>query len=73
MVAHDVVVVAEMGQHLFVTLLAMPKSEAMLHFDRIARPIQGGGLAEQRAAATVEQAANNLVLRIVIGGLRIRA
>ena len=67
-VADDVVVFLEVLQHLLVVLFAVEGAEAVLDLDRVAGPIQGGGLPQQRSAAAVEQAADDLVLPVVVLG-----
>ena len=67
MVADDVVVIVEVIEHLGVRGLAMPRPKAILDFDRISGPVDGRCLAEQRAATAVEHAADDLVLRVVVG------
>ncbi len=67
MVADDVVVVLEVVEHLLVVALAVPGLEAILDFDRVAGPVEGRRLAQQRPAAAVEHAADDLVLGIVVG------
>ncbi len=49
----------------------MQRMEAVLDLDRVAGPIDGGGLAQERAAAAVEHAADDLVVRIVVRGVGI--
>ena len=67
MVAHDVVVVLEVLEHLLVVSLAVSGIEPALDFDGVSGPVQGRGLAHQRSAAAVEHAADDLVLRVVVG------
>ena len=66
MVADDVVVVLEVVEHLLVGAFAVPELEAVLDLDRVAGPVEPGRLAQQRPAAAVEQAADDLVLRVVV-------
>src|SRR5579884_188732 len=67
MIADDVVVILEVLQHLLVIAFGVTEPEAILYLDGIAGPIQGGSLAQQRATAAIKQAADDLVLRIVVG------
>src|SRR5262249_45887017 len=67
----DVVVILEMFEHLRVTMLSVSRPEPIRDFDWIARPIKRGRFAKKRPAAAIEQAANDLQLRIVIGSARI--
>ena len=62
MVADDVVVVLEVVEHLLVRPLAVAEAEAVLDLDRVAGPVVSRRLAQQRPAAAVEQAADDLVL-----------
>ena len=73
MVACDVVVVLEVLQHLLVARLAVQRSEAPLDLDRIARPVDRRRLAQHRAPAAVEHAADQLPLRVVVVGDRVVA
>ena len=66
-VADDVVVILEMLEHLLVAVLAVAGPEPVLDFDRVAGPVEGRRLAEQGPAAAVEQAADDLVLGVVVG------
>ncbi len=65
-IADDVVVVLEVLEHLGVAVLAVAEPEPALDLDRVAGPVEGRRLAEQGAPAAVEQAADDLDLRIVI-------
>ena len=71
MVAHNVVVIFEMGQHLFVVFFAVSQAKTIFNFDRISGPVQTGGFTHQGPAATVKHAADNVVLGVVIQRLRI--
>ena len=71
MIADNVVVVLEMLEHLLVASLGVAEVEAVLDLDGVAGPVQRGRLAQQRAAAAVEETANDLVLGIVVGRPRI--
>ena len=74
MVADDIGVVFEVGQHLLEVALSVQGNEALLHLvERIAGPIERRGLAQQRAAAAVEQALDDFAFRIVVGCLGIVA
>src|SRR5262249_28221482 len=66
-VADDVGVVLEVGEHLLVARLAVAESEPILYLDWVACPVEGSRLAEKRAAAAVEHAADNFVGGVVIG------
>ena len=68
MVADHVVVALEVGDHLCVGVLAVPGLEAVLDFDRVAGPVEAGGVAEERAAAAVDETLDDLVLGIVVRG-----
>ena len=70
-VAHNVVVVLEVSDHLVVRTLAVPQAKATLDLDGIAGPIQAGCLAQERPSAAVEAAAYDLVLGIIVGRLGI--
>ena len=71
MVADDIVVVLEVSQHLFVVSFAVTEAEPVFDFDRVAGPVQRRRLAKQRASAAVEQAANDLVLGVVVRRARV--
>ena len=71
-VADDVVVVLEVLEHLLVAVLAVAGPEPVLDLDRVAGPVERRRLAEQRAAAAVEQAADDLVLGVVVRRARDR-
>src|SRR5579875_3038686 len=71
MIADDIVVILEVLQHLFVAAFGMAEPEAVLYLDGIAGPVQGSGLTKQRATAAIEQAADDLVLRVIVGGARV--
>ena len=74
MVADDIGVVFEVGQHLLEVALSVQGNEALLHLvERIAGPIERRGLAQQRSAAAVEQALDDFVFGIVVGSLGIVA
>ena len=49
----------------------MAEAEASFNLDGITGPVQAGGFPKERAAAAVEHASDDLVLRIVVPGLRI--
>src|SRR5262249_43974650 len=67
-IADDPAVVLEMLEHLAVAALAVPGPEPSFHVDRIAGPLHRLGLPKQRAAAAVEQAADDPVIGVVVGG-----
>ena len=73
MVADNVVVVAEVSQHLGVAALAVAQSEAVLDVDGIAGPVERGRLSQERPSAAVEHAADNLVFRVIVRRTRIIA
>ena len=60
-----------MCQHLCIRSLTVSKRKAVFHFNRITCPIKRCCFAQQGASAPIKQAANNLVLWIVIRGLGI--
>ena len=68
MVADDVVVVLEVLQHQPVAVLAVARAEPVLDLDRVARPVECGRPAEQGASAAVEEAPDDLVVGVVVGG-----
>ena len=70
-VAHDVGVLGEVRQHLPVAVFLVSRLEAALDLDRVAGPVQGGGLAQQRSAAAIEQTADHPVAGIVVPGDRV--
>ncbi len=70
-VADDVVVVFKVGDHLIVAVFAVAEAEAAFDLDRIAGPVEAGRLAQERAAAAVEHAANQFALGIVVLGDRV--
>ena len=45
--------------------------EAAGHLDRVARPIERGRLAQQGPARPIEEGADDAVLRVVVGGVRV--
>ena len=68
LVAHHILIAHEMLQHHLVIVLAMTeRGEAVLDVDGIAGPIQRRGVAQQRAAAAIHHAFDQLELGIVIG------
>src|SRR4029078_1548320 len=71
MVADDVGVVLEMVEHLLIRPLAMTQAEAMLDLNRVTRPVQRRRLPQQRPSAAVEQALDDLVLRVIVWRLGI--
>ena len=74
MVPDHVRIVLKMGEHLLKVALAVQRYKALLHLvERITSPVESRGLAQHGTAAAVKQAANNLVLGIVVGRLRIVA
>ena len=72
-VADDVGVVAEVVEHLQVRRFAVAGVEAAGHLDRIAGPIERGRLAQQRPARAIEEAADHLVLLVIVRDVRIIA
>ena len=66
MVADDVVVAAEVFEHLLIGVLPVAGTEAILDLDRVAGPVQAGGPAQQGTAAAVDHAPDDLVLGIVV-------
>ena len=70
-VADDVGVLSEVIEHLRVSALAVPEGETVRHFDGITGPVEGGRLAHQGSAAAVEHGADDAMLGVVIGRLRI--
>ena len=62
-----------MVEHLLEGRLAVAGVEAALDLDRVAGPVERGRLAQQRPAAAVEEAADDLVLRVVVGDVRVLA
>ena len=65
-IADDVVVILEVGDHLFVACLAVSEIEAVFDLNWIAGPIEAGRLSQQRSAASVEQALDDAMLRVVV-------
>ena len=67
-VADHVGVLLEVGQHLGEVAFAVAEAEAALDLDRIAGPVEGRGLAQERAAAAVEHGAHDAVIGVVVRG-----
>ena len=74
MVADDIGVVFEVGQHLLEVALSVQGNKALLHLvERIAGPVERRGLAQHRPTTAVEQALDNFAFGIVVGSLRVVA
>ena len=74
MVADDVGVVFEVGQHLLKVALSVQGNEALLHLvERIAGPVERRGLAQHRSTTAVEQTLDDFVFGIVVGCLGVVA
>ena len=67
MVARYVVVILEVVQHLLVGALAVEQHKAMLDLDGVARPVERRCLAQHRPATPVVHAADDPVLRVIVG------
>ena len=72
-IADDVVVVAEVLQHLLIAGLAVARGEPPGDLDRVPGPVERRRPAEQRPAAAVEQAADDPMPGVVVGGGRVGA
>ena len=69
MVADDVVIVFEMGDHFLVGALAVARFEPSLNLNGVSGPVEASRLAHQGASTAVEHTANDLVFRVVVVGL----
>ena len=73
MIADDVGVVLEVEEHFLVAPFAMTGAEAAGDLDGVTGPVEGGGGPEEGPAAAIEQAADDAVLGVIVGGLRVCA
>ena len=74
MVSSDIGIILEACQHLLEVALAVQRNKALLYLvERVTCPVECGGLAQHWATTAVDQAADNLVFRVVVRRLRVVA
>src|SRR5262249_21667228 len=72
-IADYIRVIVKVSQHFLISTLAVVKIEPTFNLDRVSGPVKRRCLAKQRPAAAVDQAADDSMLRVIVGRGRVVA